>query len=65
MNGLGQSILEEGIEEGMKKGIKALIVDNLEEQTPRERIIAKLCRHFQLTQERAEQYYEQFAVEMY
>lgn len=43
MNGLGQSILEEGIEEGMKKGIKALIADNLEEQTPRERIIAKLC----------------------
>lgn len=56
VNGLGLSILEEGIQ--------ALITDNLEEKIPRERIIAKLCRHFHLTQESAEQYYEQFAVEV-
>ena len=41
-----------------------MITDNLEEKIPRERIIAKLCRHFHLTQESAEQYYEQFAVEV-
>lgn len=59
MNGLGRSILEEGREEGRKEGIQALIADNLEEQVPKERIILKLQKHFSLTREKAEQYYEE------
>lgn len=35
-----------------------MIVDNLEEQVPKERIILKLQKHFSLPQEKAEQYYE-------
>ena len=42
MFGLGQSILEEGREEGRELGIQALVTDHLEENIPRERSIVKL-----------------------
>lgn len=58
MSGLGQSILEEGIEQG----IQAMVLDNLEEQVPKDRIVDKLQRHFRLDREKAEEYYKQFAV---
>jgi len=57
MIGLGQSILEEGLEQG----IRAMVLDNLEEQVPKDRIIDKLKRHFKLDRERAEEYFERFA----
>lgn len=58
VNGLGRSILEEGIEKGIEKGIQAMIMENLEEQVSMEKIILKLQKHFGLAQEEAEQYYE-------
>lgn len=67
MTGLGQSVfedgVEEGIEKGIEKGIQALILDNLEEQMPKEKIIAKLQKHFNLTQTLALKYYEGFSIE--
>ena len=57
MSGLGQSVLEEGIEQG----IRAMVLDNLEEQIPKDRIMDKLQKHFKLDRERAEQYFERYA----
>ncbi len=62
MFGLGQSILEEGREEGRELGIQALVTDHLEENIPRERSIVKLQRHFGISKEQAEQYYEKYAL---
>lgn len=59
MFSLGQCILEDGMEIGMR----AMVMDNLEEHTPVERIIEKLQRHFGLSRERAERYYEKFTQE--
>lgn len=63
--GLKQGI-EQGIEQGMKQGIKrgmqALILDNLDEGVPKERILSKLQKHFTLTKQQAEQYYQEFTV---
>lgn len=63
MSGLGQSILEEGIEQGIERGIEALVLDNLEEQASRERILTKLQKRFNLSEENAEQYYRKYARE--
>lgn len=67
MSGLGESIYKEGKEkgkeEGKEEGIQALILDNLEEKIPMERILQKLQKHFHLTEEKAEAYYREFARE--
>lgn len=63
MTGLGESIFMEGREEGQEKGIRALILDNLEERTPKERILVKLQKHFDLSEEKAETYYKKYAQE--
>lgn len=63
MEGLGQCILEEGIEQGMERGIRALILDHLEEKIPREKSIAKLQKHFGLEEEDARHYYEKYGAE--
>ena len=52
---LGEMLMEDGI----KKGIRALIIDNLEEGTPENKIIQKLERLFSLSQESAEKYLEE------
>ena len=57
MSGLGESIFREGIEQG----IEAFILDNLEERISKERIIEKLQRRFQLTEEEAKAYFEKYA----
>ena len=69
VTGLGMSIFREGLEEGIEKGIEkgklkgiqAFIEDNLEEKIPKERSLEKLQKHFQLTEEKAIEYYERFA----
>ncbi len=67
MSGLGQSVFEEGKvegrEEGRKEGIQAFILDNVEEQIPKERILKKLQKRFDLSAENACYYYERFAPE--
>ena len=57
MTGLGQSIYEEGIEQG----IKALVLDHIEENISKNKTILKIQKHFSLTSEKAEEYYERFA----
>ena len=59
MKGLGQCVFEDGKE----IGIQALILDNLEEGIPSTRIILKLQKYFDLTEEKARAYYEKYAVE--
>lgn len=56
-------ISNEGRTEGREEGIQALILDNLEEKTPMEKILAKLQKRFNLTEEKAEEYYRKFAQE--
>lgn len=57
MDGLGECIYNEGREEG----IEAMVLDNLEEQVPMERIISKLQKYFQLTEEMSQQYYQKYS----
>lgn len=47
----------QGIAEGRTQGIEAFILDNLEENIPRGRIIDKLIRRFSLSREDAERCY--------
>ena len=48
-----------GEKRGREEGIKALILDNLEEQVTQERILRKLQKRFNLSEKEAKQYYEQ------
>lgn len=60
MSGLGMSILEEGIEQG----IEALILDNLEDGKSEEVIIGKLVKRFGLNIEAAKEYFEKYSKEI-
>lgn len=55
--------LDDMVEEARLEGIKALILDNLEEEKTRECILEKLVRRFQLTEEQAENYFEKCMLE--
>lgn len=55
--------LEKGRKEGLEEGIQIFIEDNLEEEVPEERIRSKLQKRFGLTEEKAAEYYERFAVQ--
>lgn len=54
--------IERGIERGVELGIEAFILDNLEENIPRERIIEKMQKRFQLQQSKAEAYFERYSM---
>ena len=56
-----EGFVREGMKYGEEKGIKNFILDNQEENVPKERIIAKLSRRFELTAQKANMYYERFA----
>ena len=66
---LREDFLNEGRMEGRKegrleeqeKGIKRLILDNLEEKKPKDVIVEKLVRWFSLEQEEAGKYYDRYA----
>ena len=53
---------QEGIAEGIEEGIRILVQDYTEEGFGREKIVQKLQKHFNLSKEKAETYYEQFHV---
>lgn len=55
----GKCVYNDGVEEG----IRAFVIDGIEDQILRERSVAKLQRYFHLTKEKAEQYYDMFASE--
>ena len=61
VSGLGACVFRDGLEEGLEKGIRAMILDNMEEKVPEEKILKKLQKHFELTGTEAEQYYRQYA----
>ena len=46
---------------GIERGIEAFILDNLEENIPREMIIEKVQKHFQLQQPKAEAYFDRYS----
>ena len=52
---------DEGIQVGRSEGIKAFILDNIEENIPKERIIEKLQRRFDLSEEQAVEKYEKYS----
>ena len=52
---------EAGEQIGMERGIEAFILDNLEENIPKEKIIKKLQKRFQLEQSKAEAYFERYS----
>ena len=53
---------EDGIKEGIKEGIKAMILDNLEDGKDEKAIIEKIKKHFQLSDEQSQSYFEQYAL---
>ncbi|MGI6501200.1 MAG: hypothetical protein ACOX1S_10065 [Anaerostipes sp.] len=60
---LANEYLHEGIEQGIEQGIKNLIEDNLEENIPVERIVTKLIKRYQLSEEEARRKIEQYKEE--
>ena len=52
---------EDGIKEGLEKGIKAFILDNLEENIPEKRIAEKLMRRFGLAEAQAIERLEEYS----
>lgn len=61
---MGGSVLklksEEPIEQGFGQGIEAFNLDKLEDDCLKDKIIARLRKRFQLTDERAEYYFQRF-----
>lgn len=58
---LRQDGLEEGLEKGLERGIKGMIMDYLDEGVSREKICAKLVKIFEITPEKAGEYFERFS----
>ena len=52
--------MAQGLEQGLSQGIKALIKDNLEEGKDKKVILAKLEKHFSLTEKEAEAYFDMY-----
>ena len=50
-----------GRAEGEARGIQILIADHVEEGVSKEKTIAKLQKHYHLTETEAEQYYEKYS----
>ena len=61
---MGAEQLEEreklGMEQGMEQGIRAFILDHIEEGTPKNIILQKLEKRFSLSPEQAEEYFCRF-----
>lgn len=57
------SFFMDGVEEGMEKGIRAMILDNLENGSSREQIREKLGKYFGMSEKRASEYLEHFLQE--
>jgi len=65
MTVLGEMIRQDGIEIGMEaglaKGIREMILDNLEEGIGESRICEKLCRRFGVSPEKAKEYFDKYS----
>ena len=60
MTQIGQMLIDEGMENGMEKGIQALIEDNREDGVSEERIVEKLQKRFSMDRGKAEAYLQRF-----
>lgn len=58
-----EELYQDGVEQGLKDGIKAFILDYTEEGFSREKILEKLQKRFSLSREKAEAYFEEFTKE--
>ncbi|MDE5818164.1 MAG: Rpn family recombination-promoting nuclease/putative transposase [Lachnospiraceae bacterium] len=58
-----QEKYEQGIEQGIERGIRVMIIDGIEDGLDRDKIKSKLIRHFSLTPQKAEEYYNKYSVE--
>lgn len=54
---VGQMLIQEGLE----KGIKIFILDNLSESIPQDRILEKLKKNFSLSEEEAHAYFDKYS----
>ena len=52
---------EQGLEQGIQQGIRIFIEDKIEDGVPKETILHKLQKSFELTPEKAEEYYDALA----
>lgn len=53
---------QEGMEVGRREGIEALILDNLEEGISKERIIEQLVKRFEVSLDKATEYYKEIVI---
>lgn len=53
--------ISQGMSRGIEQGIRIFILDNLEENVPKERIILKLQRRFEVDEKRADEYFQMYA----
>lgn len=51
-------------ERGIERGIEVFVLDNLEENVTKERIIEKMQRRFQVTEDQAIAYFDKYSVKM-
>lgn len=63
MTVLGEMLIQDGMEKGIEMGIREMILDNLEEGIGQEKICAKLCRRFGVSEEKALEYFKRFSQE--
>lgn len=54
-----EDLYQEGVEKGIEQGIRAFILDYIEEGYAREKILEKLQKRFSLSGEKAEAYYKE------
>ncbi len=62
MTELGRMLWNDGREEGREEGVRALILDNLEEKKTEEQIVSKLMRRFSMSMEEAKKYFCKYAI---
>lgn len=55
-----QEMMEAERNKGIEQGIEAFILDKLEDNVPRETIIQRLMKRFELTQEKASEYVDKY-----
>lgn len=61
--GIRQGI-EQGMECGMEQGIRVFVLDKIEENIPKDKVVEKLQKGFQLSREKAQYYYEKVVSEL-
>ncbi len=61
MCGAIKALIQEGRMEGIEQGIRAMILDNLEEGISPARILEKLTKRFEIDEEKAKEYFQKYS----